>query len=134
VTTFQELDEYLKQNFSDDYWSDDAKFYACDLVQKMQPADWDILLSIWQTRSQQWQIRCAEILDWADASQAIPLLLEMIQMPDDELTLTAADSLNSLDLAKGNWFVKQEVFDRLQAISQKGSIAQIVANKLLQQL
>lgn len=133
MTLFQELDEYLNQDFSDDYWFDDAKLYACNLIQEMQSIDWDILLSIWKTRSQQWQIRCAEILSWATPERAIPLLLEMIQMPvpDDGLALMAADSLNSIELNKGDWSASKEIVERLQLLAQKSDMAKIIVNNLL---
>ncbi len=46
MTTFQELDAYLNQEFSDDYWYDDAKFYACELVKQLTTDDWNALKSL----------------------------------------------------------------------------------------
>jgi hypothetical protein len=124
MTTFQELDAYLSQDFSDDYWSDDASLYAHELVKQLSTEDWNALKSCWQNRSKQWQIRCAEILDWGEALQAVPLLRQMIQVRDDELTLTAADSLRSLvGVVNPNLPVSKDVLKHLQAVAQTGNIA-----------
>ena len=132
--TFAQLDEYLNQEFSPDNWSDHAVIYACELVQKLTPADWEELKSCWRDRPQEWQLRCAEIISDADSQQAIPLLLEMLETPDDELTLTAADSLRSIDAAKENLDLSLDVLKRLQILSQNSPIAQIIVNELLKKL
>lgn len=134
MTTFQELDAYLNQEFSDDYWYDDAKFYACELVKQLTTDDWNALKSSWRNRSKQWQERCAEILDWGDARQAVPLLLEMIQVEDDELTLTAADSLSSIGVVELDLPVGADVLSRLQAVAHSGNVAKLIINQLLKQL
>jgi len=134
MTIFQELDAYLSQDFSDDYWYDDASLYACELVKQLTIEDWNALLSSWQNRSKQWQVRCAEILDWGEASQAVPLLLEMIREGDDELTLTAADSLRSIGVAELDLPVGEDVLERLQAVAQTGNIAKRIISELLEQL
>lgn len=134
MTTFQELDTYLSQDFSDDYWSDDASLYACELVKQLTTEDWDALKSSWRNRSKHWQERCAEILDWGDARQAVSLLLEMIQVEDDELTLTAADSLSSIGVAELDLPVGADVLSRLQAVAHSGNVAKLIINQLLKQL
>jgi hypothetical protein len=134
MTIFQELDAYLSQDFSDDYWADDASLYACELVKHLTTEDWNALKSSWQNRWRHWQVRCAEILDWGEAHQAVPLLLEMIQVGDDELTLTAADSLRSIGAAELDLPVGKDVLERLQAVAQTGNIAQHIINELLKQL
>ena len=131
---FQQLDEYLKNEFSADLWSDDAVIYAIDLIQKMTPTDWDSLKSCWRDRPQEWQYRCAEIISDADSQQVIPLLLEMLQTPDDELTITAVDSLRSIGVAEQNVYLNQDVLKRLQMLSQNSSISRIIVNELLKQL
>lgn len=134
MTIFRQLDAYLNQEFSDDYWYDDAKFYACELVKQLTTDDWNALKSSWQNRSKQWQERCAEILDWGDARQAAPLLLEMIQVEDDELTLTAADCLSSIGLAEIDLAISADVLPRLQAVANSGHVAKLIINELLAQL
>lgn len=130
----QELDAYLTQNFSDDYWADEASLYACELVKQLTTEDWDALKSSWQNRSKQWQVRCAEILDWGQTRQAVPLLLEMIQTGDDELTVTAADSLRSIGVAELGLSIGNDVLELLQVVAHKSSIAKRIINELLKQL
>ena len=134
MTTFQELDAYLSQDFSDDYWADDASLYACELVKQLTTEDWDALKFSWRNRSKHWQERCAEILDWGDARQAVPLLLEMIQVEDNDLTLTAADSLSSIGVVELDLPVGADVLSRLQAVAHSGNVAKLIINQLLKQL
>lgn len=131
---FQQLDEYLNKEFSADFWSDCAVISAIDLIQKMTPTDWDSLKSCWRDRPQEWQYRCAEIISDADSQQVIPILLEMLQTPDDELTITAADSLRSIGVAEQNVYLEQDILKRLQILSENSSIAKIIVNELLKQL
>ena len=58
----------------------------------------------------------------------------MLQTPDDELTITAADSLRSIGVAEQNVYLNQDVLKRLQMLSQNSSIARIIVNELLKQL
>lgn len=133
MTIFQELDAYLSQEFSTDYWYDDAKFYACNLVKQLTADDWNTLKSSWQNRSKQWQERCAEVVDWGDARQAVPLLIEMIQVEDDDLTLAAADSLWSISIAAPDLELPLEgkVLERLQAVAQKSNFGKRILEELL---
>ena len=136
MTMFQKLDMYLSQEFSNDYWSDDAEFYACNLVKQLTHLDWNTLHTSWKNRSILWQVRCAEILDWGDINQAIPLLLDMIASENDELTLAAADSLRSFNLVELDFpvCIDEKVLTRLQAVKETGNIAKRIINKLLRQL
>jgi hypothetical protein len=118
LTPFQELDEYLAQEFSMNYWADDAIDYAYELFQRMQPADWNSLKSYWRTRPKQWQYRCADALSGADPWRAAPLLLEMIQDPDDDLAQQAADTLNALDVDKSALEVSPKIVERLKALAR----------------
>jgi hypothetical protein len=123
MTTFQELDAYLSQDFSDDYWSDDASLYAHELVKQLSTEDWKALKSCWQNRSKQWQVRFAEILDWGETRRAVSLLRQMIRVKDDELMLTAADSLRSLaGVVNLNLPGGEDILKHLQAIAQRGYI------------
>jgi hypothetical protein len=134
MTVFQELDVYLGQEFSVDYWSDEAILYAYTLVQKMTPTDWDALRVSWRIRPKEWQYRCAEILSQADPRQAIPVLLDMLQTPDGELAVAAADTLRTLYMGERNVLeVSPKVVERLYALAKEypGLVAQTI-NELLQ--
>ena len=132
MTIFQELDAYVAQAFSVNYWSDEAILYAAALVQKMTPTDWDALQSSWRARPQEWQCRCAEILSQADPQQAVPVLLDMLQTPESELAVAAADALRALHMGERQAPVSPQVVERLEGLSTAypGPIAQTL-NELL---
>jgi hypothetical protein len=132
MTVFQELDAYLGQEFSVDYWSDEAMLYACVLGQKMTPTDWEALRASWRLRPKEWQYRCAEILSQADPQQAIPVLLDMLQTADGELAVAAADAFRALPVGARNAPVSAKVAERLQALTQQypGLVAQTVSELL----
>jgi hypothetical protein len=69
-----------------------------------------------------------------DARQAVPLLLEMIQVEDNELTLTAADSLSSIGVAELDLPISADILSRLQAVAHSGNVAKLIINQLLKQL
>ena len=132
MTVFQELDTYLGQEFSVDYWSDEAMLYAYVLVQKMTLTDWEALRTSWQLRPKEWQYRCAEILSQADPQQAMPVLLDMLLTPDGELAVAAADTFRALHVGEISAPVSSKVVERLQALTKQypGLVAQTVSELL----
>jgi tetratricopeptide (TPR) repeat protein len=58
----------------------------------------------------------------------------MIQVEDDELTLTVADSLSSIGIADLDLPISADVFSRLQAVAHSGNVAKLIINQLLKQL
>ena len=132
MTVFQELDTYLGQEFSADYWSDEAILYAYALVQKMTSTDWEAFRASWRLRPKEWQYRCAEILSQANPQQAVPVLLDMLQTSDGELAVAAADALRALHVGEHNAPMSPKVVERLQALTKEypGLVAQTV-NELL---
>lgn len=113
-TTSTQLDNYLSQDFSDDYWYDDRIIEACKLVKQLTPSDWSTLNTIWQHRPKHWKIRLAEVLDWGDEEYAIPLLLQLLHNPDDELAITALESLESFELSPAT---KAKCLQRISTIA-----------------
>lgn len=128
MTVFQALDDYLGQEYSTDYWSDEAILHAFALVREMIPMDWESLKATWQARPRGWQYRCAEVLAQADPQQAIPLLLDMLHTPDSELTVTAADVLRTLQVGQLHTQVSPQVAQRLHTLARDhpGPIAQTI--------
>lgn len=131
---FQELDDYLNQDYSINYWSDDAIFYAQELLQNFAPSDWDNLLNYWRYRPSQWQIYCAEILPWGDTDKAVPLLIKMIQTLEDEVVTAAADSLRDIHRNIIPVHIEPDTRERLQEVAKNnpGLKAQVV-DRLLQE-
>jgi hypothetical protein len=133
MTYFEKLDEYLSGEFSPDYWYDEAHIYAIELLSKMTDNDWNMLKRQWRDRSSIWQERCAYILSDADSSQAIPLLLEMLKSTNNEVILTAADALRSIDIAKINLSLHRDVVERLQLLSENNPIAKVIVDEIIKQ-
>lgn len=134
MTYFEKLDDYLSEEFSPDYWYDEAHIYAIELLRKMTPNDWNQLKIEWRDRSSDWQERCAYILSDADSSLAIPLLLEMLKSKNNEVVLTAADALISIDIAKINLYLNRDVMERLQLLSQNNPISKVIIDQLIKQI
>jgi hypothetical protein len=132
---FNELDNYLSQSFSIDSWEDDASLHAIELTQRLTPDDWDVLESSWRNKMPQWQRYCASVIPWGDVSRAIPVLLEMVQTADDELTTIAADSLRDIHSNITPIQVNQSVKARLQEVAHNhpGITARVI-NDLLESL
>ena len=81
---------------------------------------------------QEWQYRCAELLSQADPQQAVPVLLDVLQTPESELAVAAADALRALHVGERQAPVSPKVAERLQGLTKAypGVIAQTV-NELL---
>jgi hypothetical protein len=135
MTYFDELDNYLRQRFSTDTWEDNASLYAIELMQKLTPDDWDALESYWRGRAPQWQYYCASVMTWGDPNRSIPILIEMIQSADDELTTIAADSLRDVHNNIKRVQVTPSVRARLQEVARNHpGITERVINDLLDHL
>jgi hypothetical protein len=135
MSCFNDLDNYLNQRFSVDAWEDNASLYAIELMQKLTPDDWNTLESSWRSRTPQWQYYFASVMPWGDPNRAIPILIEMIQTADDELTTTAADSLRDVNNNITRVQVTPSVKARLQEVARNHpGITERVINDLLENL
>lgn len=88
-----DLDRYLSQQYSDDYWSDEAILYAHELIHGLSPAGWRDLSELWRRRDAPWQTRCAQILSQGEQGLAVKLLIDMVKNGAVEVKLAALDSL-----------------------------------------
>ncbi len=101
MTTLQQVDRCLSGPYPNDLWSDYMFEEVTALMQKLTPAEFAELRSTWPYKSTGWQTRCADILPWASAprQEIASILLEMILIGEDELVITAADTLREFDPA-----------------------------------
>ena len=76
-------------------------------------ADW--------VRPSEWQVRCADILPWASAprQEIASILLEMILIGEDELVITAADTLREFDPATVAAGMTPETEHRLREVADR---------------
>lgn len=119
MATFAELDEYLRREVSVNFWDEYGNEPAMQMLAELEPAGWEALRANWQSRSSGWQQRCASILDIADLGHAVPLLLEMVCSPDDEVAQQAADSLNTERVRAAGATAEPRVLQRLQTLAAK---------------
>jgi len=131
---FRELDEYIDHDYPVDYWEDDASSYAKLLISRFTPNDWALLENSWRERSTQWRHYCAQILSWGVPERTVPLLLQMIESPDDELVIIAADSLRNMELSLVNSQITTSAVERMRQVRDKNlGISSIIINDLLSQ-
>jgi hypothetical protein len=97
MTILIQLDLFLSENFSDDYWGDSGIDTVSQMAVLLSKDEWKKLNQIWRLRSFQWQCRLANILDSVDSQYGIPLLLNMLSLCDDRVIFSLIDSLDGLD-------------------------------------
>lgn len=86
---------YLDECFSIDYWSDEGISYATTLLEEFTDSDWVTLKRIVQHKSPSWMIRCAETLGDVGGVSSFDVLLELITVGNDEVRISALDSIHS---------------------------------------
>lgn len=90
---FREFDDYLSSEFGPDYWSDEGISHAAHLLIAFSDRDWQALASEWRARSTGWKVRCAEAIDSHSSPVVRSILIEMLESPEQEVVVAAADSL-----------------------------------------
>ena len=131
--TWQRLDDYLGKSFSDDLWSDHAFEQAIGLMQKLTPAEFASVRSTWPNRSSDWQTRCADTLPWASApcQEIATVLLEMVQSPNDDLTISAADTLREFDPGMIAAMMAPDIEERLHDVARRPGLSANAIQRLL---
>lgn len=117
MKTFHALDNYLRLQFSDDYWSDEGTSQAHALIRNLTPDGWTALRELWTCRDDTWQSRCAQILPHGEPHLALEVLLDMVHTGVEQVRMAALDSLREMDL------------DRLR-LDQKNSIEAVARDSL----
>lgn len=114
---FSEFDEYLKLEFLIDYWSDEGINIASAMLEKFMDEDWNKLKNEYQTRTNEWQIKCAEVLDMVNHPISLEILIGLLAAKNDDVVVAAADSLRS----KTNLKLPMNSIERLTSLSRQGS-------------
>jgi len=97
MATLEKLSEYIDNEFSLNYWADDAIDYANELVSTLSDNEWHRLKQTWHSKSVAWQIRCADAVFGVDSKHAIDLLIKMLNSVEVEVALAAAEGLEASD-------------------------------------
>lgn len=93
---FEKYASYLNADFSVDYWSDEGIGYAITLLEKFTDSDWVSLKDMIHNKPIPWLVRCAETLGDVGGVSSFDVLLELIAVQNDEVKISALDSMNSL--------------------------------------
>lgn len=91
----EEYSMYLDRDFSVDYWSDEGIGYAITLLENFTDVDWIALKNIARHKPALWMIRCAETLGDVGEIRSLDVLLELTAVENDEVKISALDSINS---------------------------------------
>lgn len=97
MANYQKLDDFLSQQFSPDYWSDDAMHYATSLVRQLNNEEWNTLATTWHDKPVDWQIKLAEAVYGCEDSQVIDLLIQMLSASALPVAVAASESLEAKD-------------------------------------
>lgn len=133
---FEKYSAYLDGDFSVDYWSDEGIGYATTFLENFTDLDWVALKGIVQHKSVPWMIRCAETLGDIGGIHSFDVLLELIAVENDEVKISALDSVNSR-LSLG--FVLGDSAENIRsaikaARSSAGTVASMVLDSLEKRL
>lgn len=118
MTGFETLHAYLNEDFSDDYWSDDAILYAHTLLQHFVDLDWQHCTASWKKQTPQWQERLAQILHFGETAPASTLLSDMILQAEEAVALVACDSLRSMEGLQFSPTLQNRLLLRLDMLQQ----------------
>lgn len=93
---FIEFDNYLKSDFSEDYWSDEGIGFAEEKLHSFSSEDWIAIDENCTSRDSIWLARCANSLGEVHDSKSLNLLVKLLLIDDTEVTIATLDSINSL--------------------------------------
>jgi len=97
MTTLDKFSEYLDNDFSANYWADDAIDYATELATLLSDNEWHRLKQTWRYKPVNWQFKCAEAVFGTEKPQAIDLLEKMLTSTEVKVALAAAEGLEASD-------------------------------------
>lgn len=133
--TFTTFATYIASPFSPDNWEDSGIEYAEKLLQGFTVDDWTYLQTYWHDYPTDWQQRCAQVLPWGDATQAVPLLVTMLHSADDDLLLAVVDALRAFDTTLIAAALTPEAKQKITALGDRSTgIAHRVITDLLTQI
>lgn len=93
------FDRELSQRDMDspDTWYDDGILFVGQIATELTNEDLQTLGHLWPHRTARWQLHCAEVLGLARHTQAIRLLLDLVDRAQPDVSLAALESLREFD-------------------------------------
>lgn len=110
-----EINEYLSEDMSEDYWYDDALFICEDILKGFSEAEWKELLKIISNQNIRWKIRLAECMGNIGSSYEIQCILKMIDTDNEDLFVACVDTLRSMDMSMMDRANKNEIQSKIRS-------------------
>lgn len=120
---YEELNEILSENSSEDSWYDDGFTYAQELLNDFTDKDWRKLFQSINDKKDKWKIRLAYCIDDDLGINGLELLLNMLD-ESDEVVETTIDSLRSFNSEEHKKMIvsNNRVIDIAQKLLEKASL------------
>ncbi|HDR8178647.1 hypothetical protein [Bacillus cereus] len=120
---YEELNEILSENSSEDSWYDDGFMYAQELLNDFTDKDWGKLFQSINEKNDKWKIRLAYCIDDDLGINGLELLLNMLD-ESDEVVETTIDSLRSFNSEEHKKMIvsNSRVIDTAQKLLEKASL------------
>ncbi len=112
----------MSNDYSINYWEDNAILYAEHLISEFTQDDWALLEKNWKERTTQWRQYCAQIISWCASANAIPILIQMLNSQEDDLVVIAADSLRIYDPSLVKSKIKSSSIEYLNQLRNRSSV------------
>lgn len=90
------INEFSKEESSDDYWYDVGAIYANQLINNFNADDWLKLMEHIDEKNDMWKKRLVYCLGDRERSADIDVVLKIIDTEDDELFVMCIDALKEM--------------------------------------
>lgn len=123
--------EFIKDDFSVDYWYDEGASIAENMLSEFKTNDWELLFKAVPERTIEWKKRLAYCLHDGDDINQLKILLELIETEDSELFELVVDSLRSFKKNGNlNWIqTNSQIISRIDELTPK---AGVVTNRVFE--
>lgn len=128
---FEELDDLLSQNVTEDSWYDDGYLIAQDILSEFSKDDWNYLNELILSKNIEWQKKIVYCLDNQLIEEELNVICKLLQIEDKELLEMCVDSLRSFDNPVGHQFMKKNP-QVIQMVKNKIEGAGLVEKKILE--
>ena len=132
---FFELDKYLSNDYSINYWEDEVLSKAEELVTRFSEDDWLNIKRKWEEKPSLWIKYFAQTLSVGIPKYSIPILYKIIDSQNDEISIIAIDSLRCIDSNLVKSLITPRLITKLKELKVKNSgINLLIINELFKKL
>jgi hypothetical protein len=115
------LNEYLKNEMSDDYWYDSALFVCEDILKGFSDDEWKELLKTIPSESVEWKKRLVKCLGSLNSPHEIDCIIMMLSTENEDLFIACIDSLRNIDISPLQDDVKKSIVKRVEDLIRENS-------------